>query len=308
MSENNKYKYLQIFKGNCLTKLSQRNFQKVITFDLDETLGSFADLNILWSGLNQLRKNNFENNDIEQTEFNKLLDIFPEFLRFGILNILEYLYIKKKQRECDNIYIYTNNNCTPPWVNLITNYINYKLKCKDDIFDKAICAFKINNKILEVSRTTRDKTYNDFIKCTLLPESTEICFVDNTYYQNMVHDKIYFIQPRSYYHNLNMTDIIERFLKSPYGIEFMNLTYTSHNIKEFLYDWFDLNGGIRSLKTSKNIDIEIFVSQKIMFHIKEFFYLTNRKIRTKKAKWKLNRVTRKFQTILISDLSNSIVV
>jgi hypothetical protein len=159
-----------------------------------------------------------------------------------------------------------------------------------------------------MKRTTQDKNINDFINCTLLPRTTEICFIDNTYFNNMVNEKVYYIKPRSYCLPLSTHDIITRFTISELGVRLSNQIDTTDNLYEFIYDWFDLNGGIRSLKTSKNIDIEIFVSQKIMFHIKEFFYLTNRKIRTKKAKWKLNRVTRKFQTILISDLSNSIVV
>jgi hypothetical protein len=73
--------------------------QKVITFDLDETLGSFGDLYILWDGLQMYIKNNTEPNNEEENPnesmFYMLMDLYPEFLRYGILNILDFLYHKK---------------------------------------------------------------------------------------------------------------------------------------------------------------------------------------------------------------------
>ena len=55
---------------------------KVVVFDLDETLGSFADLYILWGGIKQTWS--------DCDTFYELLELYPEFLRYGILTILEY--------------------------------------------------------------------------------------------------------------------------------------------------------------------------------------------------------------------------
>jgi hypothetical protein len=75
---------------------------------------------------------------------------------------LEYLNQKKKSGYCNKVYIYTNNQCPDDWANLISDYFNRKLLTNNNIFDKVICAFKINNRQIEFSRTTHEKTHNDF--------------------------------------------------------------------------------------------------------------------------------------------------
>ena len=74
-------KYINIFKNK---PLKCSSVPKVIVFDLDETLGSFAHLEILWNTLLLYNQNNIL--------FNDLLDLYPEFIRYGIINILEYVY------------------------------------------------------------------------------------------------------------------------------------------------------------------------------------------------------------------------
>jgi len=291
----NEHKIFQIYKGNCFTKPHTKKYQKTIVFDLDETLGSFSDLYVLWCGLNKIQNISTEN---EQNEFNCILDIYPEFLRYGILNILEYLRNKKKAGECDKIYIYTNNKCQPPWVSLIIRYLDNKMHISQDesLFDKMICAFKINDKAVEFTRTTKDKTLDDLIKCTLLPKTTEICFVDNTYYNEMVNDKVYYIQPKAYYHKLNSGEIIERFVLSEYGKDFINTTKTLATFNHFMQDWFQFNGrNLNAVIDKKFVEVDVFVARKMMYHIKEFFYLTNRIIKTKKNRLKCGNSTRKIR-------------
>ena len=69
---------------------------KIVVFDLDETLGYFSDLVSLWYII-ALKKT--------QQNFNALLDQYPEFLRYGILTILEYLYHKKHAGKCYKLYL-----------------------------------------------------------------------------------------------------------------------------------------------------------------------------------------------------------
>jgi hypothetical protein len=292
---SNNFKYLQVYKGICYNKQYIKKYNKVLIFDFDETLGSFSDLHKLWVGINTFYIKNYNvSEEDNQQRFNEILDLYPEFLRYGILNILEYLYLKKKRGHCDKIYIYTNNNCKPSLIKYITNYFKYKLNFKEDLFDKIIYAFKINNKIVEIARTTRDKTYNDFINCTLLPKSTEICFIDNTFYSNMLNEKVYYIQPRAYFHNISINTIIERFLNSNIGIKITNdvISEEKEVYKEFLYDWFDYNNETYNTNNT-HIDTDIFVAQKLMYHIKEFFYLTHRKNKTRKRNIRLGKLTRK---------------
>jgi hypothetical protein len=286
----NDKQYLQVYSGNAYQKKYHRKYQKIIVFDFDETLGSFGDLYILWTGLQKIRA--FDKDTIQE-EFNTIIELYPEFLRYGILHMLDYLYTKKKQGECDKLFIYTNNICNPPWVALVVEYLNKLLKTKDTLFDKIISAFKINNKIIEVSRTKKEKSHGDLIRCSLLPKSTEICFIDDTYHRDMLNEKVYYIQPYPYLHGLSMDTVIKRFIVSKYGIEFIEKSnMSSGNFYEYIHDWFYFHSRNEAENIHKN-DMNIFVSQKMMYHIKEFFYLTNRKNTTRKRNIKSGKQTRK---------------
>jgi type II secretory pathway component GspD/PulD (secretin) len=136
---------------------------KIVIFDLDETLGYFTQFGILWDCLNKyLCKNNTNSNIIlNQHIFNNILNLYPEFIRPNIINILKYLVHQKKTLICEKIMIYTNNQGPKEWVNYIIKYfeneINYSL------FDQIISAFKQNGKIIEICRTTSSKTHKDLI-------------------------------------------------------------------------------------------------------------------------------------------------
>ena len=94
MDDNN----CQVFLGSSYVSITEtKHFylpEKIIVFDLDETLGSFGDLYILWSGIKHL----FEDFD----RFDDLADMYPECIRFGVLTILEYLYKKKQKKQEKN--------------------------------------------------------------------------------------------------------------------------------------------------------------------------------------------------------------
>ena len=305
---------IQIYKGKYFFSNSQGNKKTpvVIAFDLDETLGSFSDLETLWSSIHSFHP------DKITIDFNKLLDLYPEFLRYGILPILDFLYQKKKKGICDKIYIYTNNQCSPEWCKMIAKYFDYKLNISNDtitnkemlsrsdgnssisslktdkeLFDKIICAFKINNKIVEMGRTTHNKTHNDFIKCTVMPKKTRLCFVDNTYFNEMNNDNVYYIQPMSYFHHLSTEIILDRFLGSELCRN--SIIETEHYLfSDYLYMQFFKRGLFNKVHVSKKIlEIDVLVAQKMMYHIKEFFYLTHKKGRTKKIKYPIGRFTKK---------------
>jgi hypothetical protein len=293
-------KYIQLYKGDYVKQSLNNNNNnnksikpKVIVFDLDETIGSFYDLEILWRGLHIYKNENNNNFENTQENFNKLLDLYPEFLRYGILNILDFLKFKKEtdKDKCIKIYIYTNNKLPKIWANMIIKYLEYKQECPL-LFDKIISAFKINTVIIEPNRTTHNKTYNDFIRCTLLPKNIELCFIDNDYFEKMDNGKVYYIQPKPYFHKIITSEIINRFLLSNI-IELMD----KQKCNDFLYSWFIQNNSfIKSSKNKTEIEIDTIVSQKMMYYIQEFFYLTikNKKKNTKKIKLDvIGRFTRK---------------
>lgn len=311
-------KYIKIYKGSLLEHSSNieevynnseksEKTGKVIVFDLDETIGSFSDLFILWEVIEKY----IHIGTAAKIDFNEVFDLYPEFLRHGIINMLEFLYHKKQTRECSSIFIYTNNQCKPfsdnledSWVSKIVNYLTLKIIPKNPrspnrnnikLFDKIINAFKINKKIVEVKRTTNDKTYNDFIHCTLLPKTTEICFIDNTYFPSMKNERIYYILPRSYNHYLSTDDMIDRFISSDI-FKNVGLKDNYENcIETHLYDHFLMNRRMRSTQTvvENQIEIDIKISQHLMYYIREFFYLSTRKIKTRKIQFKICKYTRK---------------
>lgn len=272
-------KYINIFKNK---PLKSSSVPKVIVFDLDETLGSFAHLEILWNTLLLYNQNNIL--------FNDLLDLYPEFRRYGIINILEYVYSKKLSGECSNIFLYTNNQTSTTWVNMICDYFCYKLNIikPNKLFDQIIYAFKIKNKIIEKLRTSKKKQHSDLISCTLIPNNTEICFMDDTYYNDMNTNRVYYIQPLSYQHNLNNMEIMNRFFSSKLtrniqnnninrNILYNNLNYVENNTTNF----------------NKLLDTNIKVTHKIMYYIKDFFLSNDKKNKTKKNIHNLNRYTRR---------------
>ena len=287
---NKKYKHI-----------SSSRFQpkKVIVFDLDETIGSFSDLAILCNYLEKLNYIITIKSPIKITQplFNELLEMYPEFIRYGMLIIFEYLKYKKKMGECYKIFIYTNNQHSKTWTTYITNYIDFKLNTVN-LIDQIISAFKINNKIVEPLRTTMKKTYEDFIKCSLLSKKVELAFIDDTYYDKMNNDQIYYIQPLPYYHYLTNSEIISRFMNISV---FHNITEMEKEIiQKELRNVFSIRNNITYeeflINNKMNLVYNnVYISKKIMYYVKDFFYLTKRKVKTKKHKpiQKLNRFTHK---------------
>ena len=84
---NNNTELVEIYKGDYFSKHKKSRAKKVVVFDFDETLGSFVDLEILWSMITQYK---------HTIDFNDVLDIYQqEFIRYGMMSILEYLFSKK---------------------------------------------------------------------------------------------------------------------------------------------------------------------------------------------------------------------
>ena len=169
---------------------------KIVVFDLDETLGYFMELGMFWDALNAYIKHKQIKNPINQELFDNVLDLYPEFLRPNIIEILKYLKKKKEKKNCSKLMIYTNNQGPIEWANYIMKYFEKKLNYK--IFDQIIAAFKVQGKRVELCRTTHMKTHSDLIKCTKVSEDTEICFLDDVYYPDMSNDKIYYINVKPY--------------------------------------------------------------------------------------------------------------
>jgi len=270
---------IEIYKGKYFSKHKKSRAKKVVVLDLDETLGSFVDLEILWSLIKRYNKN-------IRIHFDDILNIYPEFLRYGIRSILQYIANKKKNGECYKLFVYTNNQGGPNWTNLIINYLNNYITTEFTLFDQIINAFKINNIHVEFNRTTHKKTHDDFIHCTLLPKSTTIFFVDDVSYQDMKKERIYYIKPMPYNHHLSTNEIINRFIYSKYGVILLPRDSLKNAFKAEYIELCMKNGTYHMYTntTKAMLENDILISQKLMYHITEYFLLTNKQNKTCKRK------------------------
>jgi hypothetical protein len=260
---------------------------KIVVFDLDETLGYFTEFGIFWDSLeNYIKIKN--KNKLSQSDFNDILDLFPEFLRPNIINILTYLKGKKSSLCCHKMMIYTNNNGPKEWANHIISYFENKINYK--IVDQIIAAFKINGKKIEICRTTHNKTHNDLIQCTKIPETAEICFLDDTFYPDMANDNVYYINIKPYYYDLQFDYMVKKFKESEIGKKLINNdtdfeTLIMKHVKLYKYECID--------KDLKEYEVDKILGKHIIMHLQEFFKPKRNKSIRKKQNIK-NKTKRKF--------------
>jgi hypothetical protein len=184
--------------------------KKIVVFDLDETLGHFGQLSMLWFNLQDET-----NVKLTEPDFYRLMDLYPEVLRPNILNVLKYLDEKKESGECSRVLIYTNNNGEKKWPLMIKRYLEYKIGNR--LFDRTIAAYRARGHQIEPLRTTHDKTYNDLMRCGRLPQQCEICFVDDLVHPKMQRGNVFYINIPKYQHEYHPREMVARFLASRMG-------------------------------------------------------------------------------------------
>ena len=186
-----------------MLKASRIKPLKIVVFDLDETLGCFAEVGMFWEALQHF----YMTTSVVPSNamFFEMLNLFPDFLRPHILTILTYLLECRQKKQCYQLMIYTNNQGPPSWVKLISDYFSDKLGEK--VFDQIISAFKVHGKVVEVGRTMQEKCVDDLVNCTQIPPDTEICFLDDQYHPLMQHDNVYYITVKPYYYTLPFADM-----------------------------------------------------------------------------------------------------
>jgi hypothetical protein len=254
---------------------------KIVVFDLDETLGYFTQYGIFWDSLtNYIKIKN--KNVLTQEEFNIILDLFPEFLRPNIINILHYLKNRKKSNCCNRMMIYTNNNGPREWARHIISYFEDKINFK--LVDQIIAAFKVNGKRVEICRTSQNKSHKDLIKCTKIPIDAEICFMDDSFYPEMEHNNIYYINIKPYYHDLKFEDMIDKFKESSIG---KKLIGNEENFDNIIMEHVKLFKYLIVEKDEKEYEVDKVIGKHIMSHLHTFF---NRSLKNRTIK---NRIKQK---------------
>jgi hypothetical protein len=278
-SEKNIFSQFNIFNTNKMIKSAKPN--KIIVFDLDETLGCFTEISIFWAALEDFYGTNLLNES-----FYDVIDLFSDFLRPNILNILEYVKDKKINNECDKIMIYTNNQGAKTWVTMISNYFNNKIGYK--VFDNIIAAFKISGKIIEFNRRSHDKSVEDLIRCTRISPNTEICFIDDQYHPLMNMENVYYINVKPYFYSMPFEEMAEKY----YNHQKNNIKVKKEDFINFMINFMKQYNYHVKNKSKDETELDKIVSKKIVIHLEEFFK-KDKKQNTRKRKIVKNRLTKR---------------
>lgn len=245
----------------------------VIIFDLDETLGYFSEFSLLWNYL-QSKAYNKDGAIHKQLCFNDFFDKFPELLRPLIVDILKSLLRKQKTYHFE-IMLYTNNNGSKEWIQHIVHYlesiINMELKLDKPLFFKIIYAFKINGKRIELKRTSCEKSYDDFLKTTSLPNTTQICFIDDTYFIHMDVKNVFYINVDPYVYHFSSKEFLSRITKSIFYKKYY-LNINEEEFRIFLKNrlHLDKNPGDLKINTKIKREIDVIDSKAIWKFLNEF--------------------------------------
>jgi len=180
---------------------------RVVVFDLDETIGYFQQFAQFCQALEFLKKKK-----LNQNEVMFLLNLYPEYFRPNIFEIMSFLKQKKINNEVYKVCIYTNNNGPKQWAKQIYNFIEHKINYK--LFDNHIGAYKVNGVQIEKTRTTHYKTLSDFLITTKIPNHTKICFIDDLYHPHMTGSNVTYIKVQPYTIELPINIITLRFYQN----------------------------------------------------------------------------------------------
>jgi hypothetical protein len=110
------------------------------------------------------------------------------------------------------------------------------------------------------------KTHKDFINCTKIPETTQICFIDDVFHPGMTNDNIYYIHIKPYTYDLPFDTIVDRFATSeclPISNPTSMKDYILKFMKRYNYTYVE--------KEKMEHEIDTMLSKKILHHLHVFF-------------------------------------
>jgi hypothetical protein len=256
---------------------------KIVVFDLDETLGNFVELGMFCDALEKTT-----GEKISQEHFFQLMDLFSEFLRPNILRILSFLMDKKRRKCCAKIMIYTNNKGPKSWTKRIAEYFNHKLG--SEVFDDIIAAFKVRGKIVEICRTSHEKSVSDLLRCTRIPRHTQICFLDDQFHPLMEHSDVYYINVKPYTYSLPFREMAERYYNTypdDIPISMSEDVFVSSIVRHMkLYNYVVVP------KTDSELRVDNVIGKKIIHHL-ELFFKTRKISKTRRFRRVSHRKTKK---------------
>lgn len=185
---------------------------KYIVFDLDETLGYFTEMSIIWGCLQSIYKVK------GQKSFDELCIVFEKhYFRPGIFSVLKYL---KSKGDAVRVVLYTNNTGSMEWLKHIISYLERRSEA-EGLFDKIIPGY--NPKLKGPKhRVSFEKTYSEITRCADIPKNAKIVFFDDVHHPGMIHKNIKYIRVRPFCNPISSSAIISMLQKSYFG--FMNFS------------------------------------------------------------------------------------
>jgi len=244
--------------ADAISKISAHD--KIVVFDLDETLGCFVELGMFCDALEKTL-----DTQIEQVHFFEIMTLFPEFMRPNIINILSFLLDKKKRKHCKKIMIYTNNQGPRSWTENIAAYFSHILG--ENVFDDIILAFKVRGKQVEICRTSHNKSVKDLVNCTKIPKDTKVCFLDDQFHPEMEHDNVFYINVKPYTANIPFKEMADRYYAK----------YNSSNIEQDAFhkkisDYMKRYKFTVVSKSPEEKKVDRVISKQIVIYLEEFFH------------------------------------
>jgi hypothetical protein len=154
-------------------------------------------------------------------------------------------------------------------------------KLGEPLFDQIVAAFKVNGQIIEVGRTTNDKTYDDLLRCTKLPSNVEVCFLDDQLHAKMEHARVYYINVKPYVHHLSAETMLNRFLQTPALRSTMRPlpSISNSTLSDQILNFMRKFSGNHAPKHPLEQEVDAIISKKIMEHLKTFFLQKMKSIR-----------------------------
>ena len=235
---------------------------KVVVFDLDETLGCFIEISIFWNALEK-----YYGHNLFSDNFFEVMDIFPDFFRPNILNILDFIHKKKMSKKCNKIMIYTNNQGAKSWVKMISDFFDKKLGYT--VFDDIIGAYKINGKQIEPKRTSHEKSVEDLISCTGIPADSEICFIDDLYHPLMDKENVSYINIKPYHYSISYKDMATNYYRLVLNKN-NNANMSENDFVIFIVNYMNKYNYVVKNKSVLEEKTDVIVSKKLLSHLEDF--------------------------------------
>lgn len=256
---------------------------KVIVFDLDDTIGHFEEISVFLYGLQ-----NIFGKKITDKYLHTLLDLWPKFLRLGIIDILETIKKQKKKNKCVKAVIYTNNMGPRRWTMLIKDYLEKKINYP--LFDKVITAYRPNDR--DNCRTSHNKSYEDLLKCTGYDNDSKFLFLDDQHHPHMHHKNINYIHLEPYNYGMHFHKMINSFINSKYGKVIKKKDI--NRFKDYMFRYMNYGNGynkyvIRRVKITKKDIEQLRIIKKQMRKFLNIKRTRNKKKKRSKSKTMKNK-------------------